>query len=500
MNCPSSEKLIDQVVRAEKLPSPPSVALKILELDRSESSSLADLTKVISADPTLTAKLIKYCNSPLVGTGREIASINQAVVMLGKRAVQMLALSFSLVDSESVMGCRRFEEFWSRSLATAVASQVVCKQTADRHDEAFIVGLLGNIGQLAVMILLPEVFDEIQQLVSMQSQKDIQSASAAVLGISFSEISSAVLKQWSFPAVVADAVSRVHWPEQHEGRFDCAIYVAERMSRVPFAESEVEAIDSFRAAAIEYLHFNEQEQDNLFEKFVQSWRDYAALLSLDASCADSLKEIELAAKERLVSLTMEMHRENDELASQRDELSKAAVTDLLTGLGNRRAFEQRGQEELARSARNQRPFVLLVADIDHFKALNDTHGHQAGDTVLKCVATIIASHVRQYDVAFRYGGEEFALILPECSLEMGCQVAERLRRAVEKCAVPIGGAELKCTISIGASFADNPGNSTLEQLFAEADKRLYQAKKQGRNCIVAPSDRELTEQSGTEIV
>jgi diguanylate cyclase (GGDEF)-like protein len=173
------------------------------------------------------------------------------------------------------------------------------------------------------------------------------------------------------------------------------------------------------------------------------------------------------------------------IAEQEKALSEAARTDGLTGLFNRREFDRALSEELRRSQRSGEPFSLVMIDIDHFKKFNDTYGHQGGDAALKAVAETVRATLRDIDKAFRYGGEEMAILLPNSDAQAALQAAERLRDRIAHHVVDLGdGRQASVTGSMGVSAA-GPQNRTAEQLIAEADARLYRSKAEGRNRVTA---------------
>jgi len=163
------------------------------------------------------------------------------------------------------------------------------------------------------------------------------------------------------------------------------------------------------------------------------------------------------------------------------EVQRLAVQDELTGLANRRHFLTVAERDLSSASRHERPLCALMIDIDHFKLVNDTYGHPTGDDVIRVVAQRLQQHVRAVDVVGRYGGEEFAVVLPDT--ESGAQMAERLLAGVADTPVPTRSGPLSVTVSIGhARLA--PGRPSLTELLARADRALYVAKRDGRNRAV----------------
>ena len=165
-------------------------------------------------------------------------------------------------------------------------------------------------------------------------------------------------------------------------------------------------------------------------------------------------------------------------------LKSLVLSDALTGLANRRHFRAVLEREIDRVTRSGEAALLLMLDIDHFKKVNDTHGHLAGDIVLQSVARTLSACVRPMDTLARYGGEEFAVVLPACQAGFGSVVAERIRRAVANTPIKVSGSvELHVTVSIGGAFALQWIRSTTLLWTDRADHQLYQAKAAGRNRV-----------------
>ncbi|HSN93256.1 MAG TPA: GGDEF domain-containing protein [Anaeromyxobacteraceae bacterium] len=184
----------------------------------------------------------------------------------------------------------------------------------------------------------------------------------------------------------------------------------------------------------------------------------------------------------------------DELeARYQMRLAESALQDPLTGLYNRRHFEERLGAELAAAQRHARPVSLLLVDIDHFKSVNDRHGHLAGDEALKRVGAVLGGALRKEDVLARYGVEEFVVIARETGLAGAGALAERIRQAVERAPLTWEGSEVGLTVSVGVTVAagipEYVAGRTDRELFQSADRALYAAKQGGRNrVVVAPFD------------
>ncbi len=167
-----------------------------------------------------------------------------------------------------------------------------------------------------------------------------------------------------------------------------------------------------------------------------------------------------------------------------DALCSLSSRDSLTGLANRRSFAQAMERELDRVARMGDEALLLMVDIDHFKQVNDTHGHLVGDEVLKQLSQRLLDCVRPMDTVARFGGEEFAVVLPNCSHTYGEVVAERIRRSVEDKPFVVGmGLTLSLTVSVGGAYAPQWIRSEAAIWTERADRQLYRAKREGRNGV-----------------
>jgi len=227
---------------------------------------------------------------------------------------------------------------------------------------------------------------------------------------------------------------------------------------------------------------------------------YMLLLSVRAELEDVVKGMESGADDYIIKpfqvdelrARLRAGRRvlalQEELVEAREALREQATRDGLTGLWNRTAIFEILQNELARSARSGEPLIVLMADLDGFKPVNDHFGHMAGDAVLRQVAARMRASVRRYDAVGRYGGEEFLIVLPGCELPSGLALAERIRHAIGTECFRAGDTEIGLTCSLGAACAIPPAIPHADDLVREADAALYRAKHQGRDRVEAAVD------------
>jgi diguanylate cyclase (GGDEF)-like protein len=203
-----------------------------------------------------------------------------------------------------------------------------------------------------------------------------------------------------------------------------------------------------------------------------------------ASTQDLSTRLPLKGSDELTTLTQSVNQMLRTLEKAHDELWMTARIDYLTGVSNRRHFMDRFAKELSLAQRHQREFSVLHLDIDHFKQINDTYGHNLGDEVLKAMAAACVRALRNSDIFGRLGGEEFGVILPETPLESAAMAAERLRQAVANLEIPTEKGAVRLTISIGVTQFRPEDDTTPETILQRADQALYEAKNTGRNRVI----------------
>ncbi|MEW6313826.1 MAG: diguanylate cyclase [Pseudomonadota bacterium] len=626
---------LDKIRASGELPSPTGVALEVMRLLKKKDVTLQEVARVIKADPALAGRIIKAANAAHGGGLRPIASVPDALAVTGLATVRRLALGFSLISSHSTGKCAAFDygEFWSRSLATAIALQMLTLRTgATAAEEVFALGLLAQIGRLALATLYPEKYADLLRSWDGASLQELAALERTAFNMDHNELTAAMLADWGFPQVLIDPAHHHEAPE--DGKFvdgsrtwllAHSLFCASLLAKACLsAEQERRTMLPKLFLLGSRLGFETEAMTALMDQVVVEWQEWGKFLHVRtealrsyADLADSMPENEpgepsnptaaaaqlkmlvvdddatmlimlkatlgkagytvftakngreamervlevqphivitdwmmpemdgvafckelrttkigrgiyvliltgledesrlveafeagvddyvlkplnqrvlsarLRAGQRVIALQREVERDREEirqfaaeLAVANRRLQEAATMDFLTGLPNRRFAMGRIEQEWAMSSRSGRPLSCMLIDIDHFKQVNDTHGHDVGDAALQHVANTLKQHGRTSDVVCRLGGEEFLVICPDTDMAAAMQAAERLRQAMHADAFRNGALILPLTISIGVA-SRNAQTATSDVLIKEADCAVYAAKKAGRDRIMS---------------
>ncbi len=491
-------KLIEDLKKTEQLPTAPGVAMRIVELNQCEEVDIDELAEVLSQDPALVAKLLKTANSSMFGLPREISSVRQAVMTLGLRSVNLLALSFSVlgVSSGGSPDAFDYRRYWTETTATALGARVLAERV-NRHlrDEAFLAGLLAGFGRLILaecatdryMPVLEKWRESTQLLTEIEKQE---------LGVTSVQVGGELLKTWGLPEVVCDAIAIHDDPSAAPDADSKTIHLAQllhissicgRLLSGGHLEAGVDTLTEFGGR---YFDFDGAACSELLQEIQQQLPDAAKALDLETNDLGTLIGIATQAAQLLVreslALNEQVHvvtSENQALEAEKDDLTLKASTDPLTGLRNRGFFDEALEEEALRCKNSGSTLGVLVIDLDHFKAVNDTYGHQMGDEVLREAAQAIAEAVEEKDWPCRYGGEEFAVICPDVTATELEARGDGIRAALSKLEFTTKHGPLQVTASVGASICEcGKCLESCTELFEAADQELYRAKLDGRNC------------------
>ena len=489
--------LLQELAKADQLPSPPAVALRIVELNRDDQVDIRELTDALRQDPALVAKLLRTANSSLFGLPREISSIRQAVLILGLRSVNLLALSFSVLSTamRGVDSTFDYRYYWTRTIATAAGMRLLAKRLLPTLvDEAFLVGMLGGFGQLVLAECVPERYRPVLEL-WRNSGYPLHKIEREEFGSTNAELAADLLTSWSLPARICNTIRHHLEPDGETSQNPGELRLAELLHFCSICGDLLSGGDVVSGAAeiervgAQYLEFARPDCCEVLLSIQESLPNLALGLELRTSDAESLAAISSQATRLLVRESLALNEQVRAVTSQlqeleeRSDLELRAISDPLTGLRNRGFFDETLQAEFERARKNGQPLGLLLLDLDHFKSVNDEYGHQAGDEMLKQIAHAIQETAEEGEEACRYGGEEFALICPGATAEALEARMEKLRERIYAIEISAQGETVRRSVSIGACACWNAKEvSDPAAMVAAADRALYRAKAGGRNC------------------
>lgn len=473
-----ASSVFSRIARTQRLPSPSATALKLVEMAEKPDVSVKQIADLIATDPAMSARILKYANSPMVGPRQAITSVQGAVSMLGVRSVKVTALGFSLVRRGDYSKCPKFDYdlYWAHATAIATAARsILSVARPGSADEAFVAGLLARIGRLAFVTSVPEEYEEVLARLPNVMCDGIREEQSA-FGATHAEVGAELLEKWKLPAVLVDAV-------RYQMNPDAA--PTPEIRQIAHAISLGRQIADILCGVGGETSEQSTEYPIPMEEIETQFRQTARLLELSLEELPDPEAIEDHARELADELSLVSSVEGKKLEERAKELENQALTDSMTGLGNRKAFDEKLASEVERARRHKRPMALLILDLDHFKHINDSYGHPVGDEVLAATGRAIGATIRKCDFAARYGGEEFAVIAGESNLDAAMVLAERLRRVVAAITINTQQGPISPTISVGVCSVMEENDGLRKELrVVEADKQLYAAKRAGRNRIV----------------
>jgi diguanylate cyclase (GGDEF)-like protein len=477
----------DRLKACRTLPSLPGVAMEILDLSQADDLGTAEVAAVIKKDPALTAKLLKTANSAYFNSGAEVTTVDRAVAMAGINVSMSLALSFSFV--RSMQNCRTegfdHQAYWRRSALTAVAARTIAQVEGrwPQPDELFVPGLLADIGMLGLSEAAPRQYHPLVRAAEGDHER-LLGMEREALEMDHAQAGGWMLERWKLPRTFWTAVLLSHTAEP------CSDAELEPLVRTVWLAGLVADVwccqDTARAAAAAregWVTRFGQPADAFSRVLDGVAADLAAVtasLEIEIEGQDEIDRLLDSARDALVTINLRSQIETEEMRQR-------ASTDALTGLANRRAFddELRCRYELARD--RGRALSIVMVDIDHFKRINDTYGHAAGDQVLAWVAERLRAAVRGSDLVARYGGEEFVAILDGAREDAARAIAERMRASVEAARCPLPETDpVAVTVSAGCTTIElDRASPSIMSLLGAADRCLYAAKRGGRNRVEA---------------
>jgi diguanylate cyclase (GGDEF)-like protein len=487
-----------------KLPTSPALATRILTLADNPDTTMEQFAETIQVDAGLAARLLRIANSAQYGLSQPITTIQRAVNLLGVSQVRAIALGFQLVSHLNRLGNCPFDmkRYWQHSVLRAcLAREAAVRLVPGLAEEAFLVGLLQDCGVLLLVQLLGEEYarlyrpDQLSPLAFYQAELELAAYTHVDAAV-------AMVEEWKLPEAIRVPISRHHKPTPlTAGSPDldrlCAVsYLVGSMRFVDNGSAEVNDA-TLRDYAASQMALTEAGLEDLFSRAAASYArlagflreslpdrlDVTELLSeanrqLTAAVGDADQQARTARAER-----DEVRRQQAQLSSALGEYRERAARDPLTGVLNRGALAEAAARHIDQARAAGSSVTVLFLDVDNFKRLNDTHGHRAGDFVLRAVANALCESLTHAGTVGRYGGEEFVVVIPgltsEEAADHGARVLQSIRALdVRACQLP---SPVTCSAGVlwaPAQLLDNP-----EPLFAAADEAMYEAKRAGKDRI-----------------
>ncbi len=489
--------MLDRVLSCTHLPTFPSIATELLQITRDPEVSISDIAKLIKTDQGLASRVLKTVNSSFYGLSQPCTTLERALGFLGLKAVKALVLGFSVVKVTEGMTTHSgfdMEAYWRRTIAAATgARQIALTTRACDPDEAFTAGLFQDMGMLACFVSIRDAYLSVLQS-APRSHSQLSDHEQTSLGFTHAQVGAELASKWRMAESVVACVRHHHDPHRAEPAFRDMVKVVAlgRMAaEVMSAKQPAQPLADLMMSAHEWFKQNNESVESLLDKIATAADELAQILDQRVGDLPDAATILAMANEQLVQQQLEAQRETAQLQKKADTLHAQTVTDALTGAANRMRFDQEILRQFDAAATKKKPIAVLFVDADKFKSVNDTHGHQAGDAVLVELAKRMGHIVDQLGTVCRYGGEEFAIILPQCTQDKATRIAELLRQTIAGQPFDLSGVDgappsIPVTASVGVAATDpaRPGlYPSAQQLVLAADKAVYTAKHAGRNCV-----------------
>ncbi|MCA9669719.1 MAG: GGDEF domain-containing protein [Myxococcales bacterium] len=475
---------------------PPSVAGRVIEAAADPETSVAQIADLIGKDAVLSIQVLKAVNSGAYMLSRAVSRVDRAVALLGTRTVRNLVLTLAVRDLVPARDITGFplDHFWEASLCRAAAARSIGKLLElENVDELFTLGLCQDVGLLLALRANEKLATQLAAAARRPAQHryDIERDIARE---THAEIGAAMFSQWRFSEEIVEAIRHHHdpvnAPRAHRRRARVAL-AAEAVADLLVCDDEGVAVEVFSEQMTRLGVFDGREGEvtetlePLIGEVCGLVERYAEVLGLHISEQPPVETIVARAAEGLATLNLAYLQEANELRFKLELREREARVDPLTQLLNRRGFDEALPREVSQAERQGACVSLLMVDIDHFKSINDNYGHPCGDAALQLLGEVLRDVLRTCDVPCRYGGEEFAVILPFTDVEGGQIAAERVRSAIEARPLRWRGDEVSLRASIGgATIRGQRGERDAQRcLVTSADQALYEAKRGGRNRV-----------------
>ncbi len=494
-----SPELQSRLKTVTNLPSPPGVAAQIIQLAQDPNLELEAVAEKLVNDPALSAKILRIANSPLYAQRRKCTNLRQALILLGLNATVTLALSFSLISSlrKNKLESLDYGYYWRRCLLSATASRGLADLVAPHGEELFLAALLQDIGIMVLDRVMPDFYTEGRDL-----QKDHEALCAyekKKVGADHADAGAWLLKGWNIPDYLQRAVASSHKLDKLTNKRDpnevplrCVALSGLIADLWLQEENDPAQITRVAALAKKHLGLDNAAFGEVMTTVREQIPETEALFEMDivdgaqAECIlDQARETLMIRNLQSLHEVSSLKKTTKNLKSRTIELEEESRRDKLTGAANRGYLDELLAKGFANAKRFSWPFSIAFVDLDNFKHVNDTYGHQVGDQVLVASAEMLRASTRESDTVARYGGEEFILLLPGTDRAGAEVVANRVVKTFQDTCHDVGNGKIIVTASLGvASLHGETQYDNVDDFVRAADQAVYAAKAQGKNRMV----------------
>ena len=492
-----NEQLLHKVLSCPKLPTLPAVALRVIELTGDENVSMRELARVIEFDQGLAARILKTVNSAFYGLPKQCSTLTHAQSLLGLEAIKTLALGFSVVSTLNDGSEESFDydAHWRRAIYSAIGAKITAGLVRRGDaEEVFLGGLLQDMGVIAMVRALGD--DYLQVVLDCAGDHHaLVKAELAHFELQHPDVGAMLAERWRFPGALVMPIKYHERPSAApmSGR-DQARMVAlgNLVADVLTQEDRAHWLSQFYQRANQWFSLTATQADEIIEAATTNARDLARMFDLDLGVIPRAADILEIASERLASIALMENRRAEEAVAETAEARRALTVDPLTGLGTRGAFVEHVSalfDEITDGA----SLSVILLDADTFRAINDELGEEMGDVVLAHLAQRLASLFEPEGVAaYRYGGEEFGVVLTGTDRRTATALADRIRGEISGAPLDVGPilsdgiGPVRLTLSVGVATADAETAGVLtraERLIHAADKAVGAAKQSGGDCV-----------------
>ncbi|GAA0690226.1 sensor domain-containing diguanylate cyclase [Vreelandella titanicae] len=488
--------LIADLLKCPNLPTLPAVAVNVLKVARTEHPSVNDYANAIERDPALSMRIITLANSAFFSRSHiKVHACQEATARLGLDTTLAAVMSFSLLQNRGIDA--HYQRVWMRSIIASLAARHLAIQLCpDMAGPVFTAALLQDIGIMALRATYPKESNELYAEAAL-SHRQLSESEQRLFGCDHSQVGAWLAAKWGVPTPLAQRICDSH----NEYDITAADRLCIQLSG-PIADAwlsshpaqslvavvrEFETYQGAHAISLRLLLENIQEQlpalADMLQMTAPPLQDNESLL---AEAQQLLFQQTLQLKARFETQQVELAS----LRQRQEELEERSRTDMLTGLANRSWLEEQMHKRFALCQEQSRIMSVVFIDLDHFKKLNDQYGHQMGDNVLQKFGKTLQSLIREGDLAGRWGGEEFLVILPDEDAQAAQVFAKRIAQRLEKTPMAHNDQHpIYVSVSIGIACLNDGGFGDAGELIDAADKSMYFIKRTGRGGIAVYGER-----------